>query len=329
MRILPLCFAVIIAFASCSKKDDIVTTPDPIDPTVPMPDTLSAGFTVDASLGNKTFTDVFFTSNDVGYLAANGAFYKTANGGVTWQPIPVEAGTNVASIGAWPGGNVAYTAMNSFVNSSTDGFTANSRRQEYFTPGGNVGFYDCFYPSQNKLYLSSGRYFWRSNDAGVTIDTLYNFGTNSGSSSIYFINDNLGWIIRGEGVYKTTNGGASWTQKVSGSLNYALIHFVNANIGFYSANNVVYKTTDGGDTWTPVYMSLPDSGLPGWYQDIAFLDSNNGYISDGRLLLKTTDGGATWTKLLRLGNPRIIEIHFTDVNHGWVVGTNLLVKFSQ
>lgn len=131
-------------------------------------------------------------------------------------------------------------------------------------------------------------------------------------------------IAYGNGVYKSTDGGKSWTHlglsdtKQIGSI---VIDPQNANIAYvaalghpYAANaeRGVFKTMDGGRTWSKVlfknantgaislalepgipnviYAALWETRRPPWN----VYPPSNGPASG---LYKSTDGGATWTQL--------------------------------
>jgi photosystem II stability/assembly factor-like uncharacterized protein len=101
------------------------------------------------------------------------------------------------------------------------------------------------------------------------------------------------------GVFKTTDGGASWS-----AVNTGLTSPLIRALGFHpAAPNTLYagtdgsglfRTTDGGETWTAVntgafaFIGLAfDPRTP----DTLYLAANTG-------VLKTTDGGANWTNVL-------------------------------
>lgn len=53
---------------------------------------------------------------------------------------------------------------------------------------------------------------------------------------------------------------------------------------------------------------------------------------DGPYIFKTTDSGNTWTKVVAVASstPYLMELHFTDANHGWACGSNgMILKFDQ
>ena len=126
----------------------------------------------------------------------------------------------------------------------------------------------------------------------------------------------------GGGVWKTVNGGATWTplfdkQSVS-SIGAVAIDPRNHNVVWVGTgetnprNDVswgdgVYKSIDGGKTWTNVGLTStraiasividprnPDTVIVGALGDV-FADSPE------RGVYRTTDGGKTWTKTLYVG----------------------------
>ncbi len=131
-------------------------------------------------------------------------------------------------------------------------------------------------------------------------------------------------IAYGDGMYKSSDGGKSWTNlgltdtKQIGAI---VVDPRNADIAYVAAlghpygpnaERGVFKTTDGGKTWTKVLYKNPDTGAtalamapndpnvlyaalwqtrrPPWN----VYPPSNGPSSG---LYKTTDGGATWTQL--------------------------------
>lgn len=88
------------------------------------------------------------------------------------------------------------------------------------------------------------------------------------------------------GVYRTTNGGASWEQQLNiGSQNPRNIYFYNKDTGF-AAENVLYKTTNSGVNWT----QLPAGG---GFSDMYFVNALTGWKCNLGIQ-KTTDGGLNW-----------------------------------
>jgi photosystem II stability/assembly factor-like uncharacterized protein len=162
-------------------------------------------------------------------------------------------------------------------------------------------------------------------------------GTTEVLNSVYFIDNNNGFIVGDNGTFiKTTDAGENWIYHSTGtSSNLNSVHFLNTDVGFaaggYSDTSWVIKTTDGGENWIPqpVNAVAPFMEL----RTIQFIDSNTGWTAGWKtfagfpspVLYKTTDGGSNWIHktLPFLGSGWLISLHFIDANEGWAVCAGL------
>lgn len=113
------------------------------------------------------------------------------------------------------------------------------------------------------------------------------------------------------GVYKSTDGGASWAA-VNTGLTYNHVQAIaisqsNNNIVYCGtdqlggANSGMYKTTDGGASWTYISTGILESSkgiqaiaVHPTNPDIAWMAVFDGLVNSTTGLYKTTDGGANW-----------------------------------
>lgn len=164
-------------------------------------------------------------------------------------------------------------------------------------------------------------------------------GQTAAWSRIHFdpTNSNVVWASTGDlpdpfasepappasGIWRSTNGGHSWSQMASGALSpdYHILDFTickaNPNV-IYVGTNVegVFRSTDGGASWTAVNNGLTHKGVsmpnPAWGVGAIVVDPtnpNNVYCSLGQLsgldifnlspdhpgFYYSHDGGANWT----------------------------------
>ena len=118
-----------------------------------------------------------------------------------------------------------------------------------------------------------------------------------------------------QGVWKTTNSGASWTQINGGLTNIqvqAMALCKNSSSVLYAgtapgANDGVYKSTDGGISWTRVVNGITEPvGTLGIQAllvhptnpSIAYCAIFNALANPTNGLYKTTDGGANWFPII-------------------------------
>jgi photosystem II stability/assembly factor-like uncharacterized protein len=113
--------------------------------------------------------------------------------------------------------------------------------------------------------------------------------------SIFFSNQDNGWIVGYSGTIKnTTNGGNNWNDQQSGvSSNFWEVCFVDNLKGWVCGEkNTILKTIDGGKSWINISPSSPQNKI---YVSIKFIDGNNGWTSNNNgEILKTTNGGTSW-----------------------------------
>jgi photosystem II stability/assembly factor-like uncharacterized protein len=133
------------------------------------------------------------------------------------------------------------------------------------------------------------------------------------------------------GIYKTTNGGTTWSTigdglpggvacmvvaPSNGNLLYAFSGDGDSHIsGFLVFNYLgspisrgIFKSVDGGTTWTRL-TDIPSGGgdLIGHQMAISMTNSNYFFIATNQGLFRTTNGGSSWTQV-RTGEHWDVEL---------------------
>jgi len=143
--------------------------------------------------------------------ALSGKFYKTFDGGVTWDSCNVSKPKN-------------YAASDIIFTNKNNGWIS--------TENGSGGAIINEFPV---IITKDGGTTW--NQSKLLQD--------GGFKCIYFIDDKLGWIAGIQNIYKTTNGGMNWILEYS-SENYNLcakdIFFVDESCGWIiNWDGIIYK----------------------------------------------------------------------------------------
>lgn len=168
-------------------------------------------------------------------------------------------------------------------------------------------------------------------------------GGTARNDDIHFLDPLNGWSARGrDGIYRTTNGGATWT-KVNSNLNpvahFRCIGFASTNRGWagnlgtgsydslVTDTNVLYETWNGGLTWSN-HPGFAEAGMKGLCAIQVFDDQTiygAGRVRGPAFFIKSTDGGANWfkTNLTTAGvMGALMDVYFHDKTNGFIVGMN-------
>ena len=172
--------------------------------------------------------------------------------------------------------------------------------------------------------------------------------------SVFFINQNTGWITGGNangifsslGILKTTDAGISWYKLNSGGGGNAGhdIYFVNENTGFcgcgvygnfITEGGAVLKTTNGGINWMGITSPIYSNFI---FKQVSFYNSNTGwacgYYGDDvghvkKVIIKTSNAGINWIEQYRdtLSSYEIYSLFVIDSIRVWCSTQNgMIVK---
>lgn len=131
---------------------------------------------------------------------------------------------------------------------------------------------------------------------------------------------------------------SSWTRQPSGTMAWLRsVYFLDQNRGWVAGSGgTLLRTTDGGETWKrllpltrdtlqDVYFADDNVGWLVAERDVLKLKTNDEARS---YLLKTEDGGFSWRRIFlnsKETNARLVRLVFTDRQRGWVFGESGIV----
>lgn len=193
------------------------------------------------------------------------------------------------------------------------------------------------HPTNNRIIYAgtAGGGVWKSNDGGVTFNPIFDeycqsigaveIDPNDPDNTVYVGTGEI-WtrnsVSVGDGLYKTTDGGVTWSKlgfEKSDRIASIIVNPKNSQeiyVGVLGAlwgdseERGVFKTIDGGKTWTKILYD----GLSTGCADLAMDPQNPNILyasmwefrrtgwsfnsgGEKSALYKTTDGGKTWNKI--------------------------------
>lgn len=259
--------------------------------------------------------DILFLDENIGYVWGGNTFYKTTDGGETWEYQNNPSNSYIKKL-QFIDSQTGYLSGGSSIYKTVDG--GNSWTQTSYYVEWTTG---AFTIKNNYLYYSS--YVVNGiKKVNINSDTEESANINQDGflTDIYFINDNVGFAVgkkeqgapnMGRFIFKTTDGGASWTQLDSGSpregYSNSARYFkkINENEYIYSVvsggnftHSSILISQDKGSSWKKVYETDNVVGFT-LYAEGDYISywrySNPNNYGEGYIIAESFDKGLTWT----------------------------------
>ena len=171
--------------------------------------------------GNKVIVEMKFVDENTGWISNNnGEILRTSDGGLTWdiKKSGIVGGSRLAVFDAQTIHALGHTFAGDKLYKTTDGGE----------------HWDSLLVPVPRDYNVSGMFF-----------------VNSSDGYVIFENRTGGTIITEYPVLMTKDGGESWTSSEpleNGA--FRCVYFINEQIGWVAGGQNVYKTIDGGNSWS-------------------------------------------------------------------------------
>ena len=276
--------------------------------------------------GNSVVGEIFSvaphpTQSATVLTAGSGGVWGTLDGGGSWnEEVDGLSASNIIGLSADPQSDRIYIGL-------PDGLYCLAGGATVATPLNNAGLAQVAglpnYLQVNTLLAQGGTpgALWASIDTNVIGKSLD--GGNSwtavplpGQTLAMASSPSAPQTIllgSGYGVYRSTNGGTTWTTTNTGfpasaSVSILAMSAADPTIAYAApqtpGSNLptsygVYRSADGGQSWSAANSGMTSSAIE--HLVVSPINANVVYASTDTTMQKSTDGGTTWTTLLPFG----------------------------
>lgn len=166
-----------------------------------------------------------------------------------------------------------------------------------------------FTTSPTIYYTSNGGANWNTSATIPKIDV------------VDFFDAQIGIALDGRNVYKSINGGQTWTEIAANGLSNSA-----NDVTFGATSNVLVAatlnakpniSTDGGMTWNAITTPLVNQRS---HSVVALSDTEFWIGNDLSSVIHSTDGGMTWTETSGPTRNVIQDVYFVNRNTGFAIG---------
>lgn len=179
---------------------------------------------------------------------------------------------------------------------------------------------------------------------GPTVVRTTNGGTNWASATgtgitgdiynIWAVDANVAFLTTSPGatfIYKTVNGGATWTQVFTQAGGFIDgIQMISPTEGYAMGDPVggtwtILKTTDGGNTWARMATEPVQVGAEaGWNNSFLVLGNDIWFGTSNTRVYHSSNLGATWTFGATTGTLNSYAVHYNTIQLGLAGGTAMV-----
>jgi len=193
----------------------------------------------------------------------------------------------------------------------------------------------------NAVYFADSKRGWVAGDGGLVLHTAdggrtwttQRVETGDSVNDIYFRDKEDGYLLAGDRIFSTEDGGATWrlsSRFLSATFGGAdpelySVRFTSKKRGWVVGSlsrrervtdSLVLYTTDGGVSWQRLRVPVADELI-----HLDFDSDKRGWIvgAAGRIL-HTRDGGETWARQASNTQATLYHVDFNGDERGWAVG---------
>lgn len=267
---------------------------------------------------------VVFLDSSTGFVVgSNGTVLQTKNKGLKWNKLNVNTKANLHKVFFLNDKTGWIVGSGGVILKTTNG----GEDWNLQSTGVQFSITDVHFISETKgwatLETFSSAYLF-TEDGGNTWREISLVPRDGYGNSVFFINENTGWMLSNNGtVHKTINSGSIWKVHYGLYSRYTKFYALdNQNVFAVGLGGLIMKTSNGGRNW-----NVTESNTKFDLLNIHFCDKNTGWaVGYGQLvskatILKTIDGGNSWVlQGENVNSSTLRSVYAVDSMNAWAVG---------
>ncbi len=250
-----------------------------------------------------------------------GGIYHTKNGGLNWTHRNTQTFPLLNCVRWLTDKKVISVGANGTLIKSDD----TGLHWYQMNTGLTDNLYDIDVVDSANIYITFGTgKLMKTTDGGVSWDTTLNTSSPNPLSGVYFINRDTGYVCGGNEIYRTYNGGNSWTLKndsVAQFTSFNDISFPSRDTGYVAGSfGQLYRTINGGEWWHAMY---PGGTGNAEINEMQFVSNDTGYFAGLSSQRGTYQAGVnigTLPTACLAGSGETRSIHIPEKGYGYCVG---------
>ncbi len=247
-----------------------------------------------------------------------GGVFRSTDNGATWEQTNNGLeDLEIRAIKSGPDGKIFVGTFHDLYRSTDNG--------DHWELADNDYCNDISVSSSGIIYAARGdsKQVSKSTDNGNSWMTINNgIDTTSIDYVQYTVNGILIAVDPYKGIFKSTNGGATWSPSDSGYTigdgPTSLISDSSGNILLSTYSAGLYESTDDGSSWSKINGDIPST----YILDVSLNPSGYIFVTTFTDLYKSVNNGTNWTQLNNGTVSNGFECITIDNSDNIVVGTN-------